>query len=494
MYLWKGMNQMIKKQQEFVMSKFQELYEIIIPKDNFLRQLNDLVDFSFIFDELLNNYSVDMGRGAKDPIMLFKYLLLKTIYELSDEDVVARTLYDMSFKYFLNLAPEEINLIHPSTLTKFRKLRLKDMNLLDLLIKKTVEIAIAKGILMSKTVIVDATHTKARFNQKSAQEVLLGRAKSLRMEIYSVDSELKERLPQKVTTDKLEDIIGYCQDLVNVVESTPKISVYVKVKQRLNYLNEAIVDDLEQLSISKDEDARVGHKTSDSFFFGYKTHIAMSEERIITGAVVTTGEKTDGKELQGLIEKSQNAGMIVEEIIGDTAYSEKGNLDYAKENKIKLISKLHPMVSNGARKREEEFQFNKDAGLFVCPAGHMAIKKACQGKKQTKRNQYTTYFFDVNKCRCCSLRHGCYKDGSKSKTYSVSMKCDIHKDQMIFQETEYFKEQSRKRYMIEAKNSELKHQHGYDVASSSGLINMQMQGALTVFTVNMKRIIKLIAK
>lgn len=35
--------------------------------------------------------------------------------------------------------------------------------------------------------------------------------------------------------------------------------------------------------------------------------------------------------------------------------------------------------------------------------------------------------------------------------------------------------------MIEAKNSELKHQHGYDVASSSDLIDMQMQGALNSF-------------
>lgn len=45
--------------------------------------------------------------------------------------------------------------------------------------------------------------------------------------------------------------------------------------------------------------------------------------------------------------------------------------------------------------------------------------------------------------------------------------------------------------MIEAKNSELKHQHGYDVSTSSGLISMQMQGALSIFTGNIKRIIKL---
>jgi hypothetical protein len=42
----------------------------------------------------------------------------------------------------------------------------------------------------------------------------------------------------------------------------------------------------------------VGHKTADSSFFGYKTHIAMNEERIITAAVITTGEKGDGKQLQ----------------------------------------------------------------------------------------------------------------------------------------------------------------------------------------------------
>ncbi|EQB88681.1 transposase, partial [Clostridium sp. BL8] len=50
---------------------------------------------------------------------------------------------------------------------------------------------------------------------------------------------------------------------------------------------------------------------------------------------------------------------------------------------------------------------------------------------------------------------------------------------------------SEERYKIEAKNSEMKHRHGYDVASASGLIGMQMQGALTIFTVNLKRILSL---
>ena len=45
---------------------------------------------------------------------------------------------------------------------------------------------------------------------------------------------------------------------------------------------------------------------------------------------------------------------------------------------------------------------------------------------------------------------------------------------------------------MQIKNSELKHRHGYDVASSSGLVGMEMQGAMAIFVVNLKRIVKLI--
>lgn len=45
---------------------------------------------------------------------------------------------------------------------------------------------------------------------------------------------------------------------------------------------------------------------------------------------------------------------------------------------------------------------------------------------------------------------------------------------------------------IEAKNSELKHRPGHDKASSSELIGMEIQGALAIFTVSVKRILKLL--
>ena len=137
---------MVDQQQKLVLSPYMEIYDLVIPKDNLLRQINELVDFGFVYDELIEKYCLNNGRNAVPPITMFQYLLLKSIYDLSDADVVERSKYDMSFKYFLDMAPEE-TVINPSSLTKFRKLRLKDMNLLDLLISKTVQIGKRAGIL-----------------------------------------------------------------------------------------------------------------------------------------------------------------------------------------------------------------------------------------------------------------------------------------------------------------------------------------------------------
>ena len=72
---------------------------------------------------------------------------------------------------------QKTSVINPSSLTKFRKLRLQDMNLLDMLIAKTVQIALDKGIIKSKSIIVDATHTKSRYNQKKPREALQDQSK-----------------------------------------------------------------------------------------------------------------------------------------------------------------------------------------------------------------------------------------------------------------------------------------------------------------------------
>lgn len=404
---------MISNQETFNLSPYMTIYDIVVPKDNMLRKINELVDFSFVLEELKTKYCLDNGRNAIPPIRMFKYLLLKAIFDVFDVDLVERSKYDMSFKYFLGMAPED-DVIDSSSLTKLRRLRLQDVSLLDMLIGKTDEIALEKNIIKSKTIIVDATHTKARYNQKSPKEFLQEKSKHTRKAVYQFDKSMKEKFPKNNTPNEVKDELVYCEKLIASIENKPQIAQLPAVKGKLNVLKEAVEDTQEHLNYSTDTDARVGHKTADSSFFGYKTPLAISNGRIITAAVVTTGEKSDGHYLQELIEKSKVTG------IADTAYSGKNNLLYTKEQDIQLISKLNLMITQNGRANGKGFDFNKDAGLFVCPAGHLAKRKSKKPDSHPGAGARMVYFFDVEKCKVCPLREGCFKEGAKTKTYLKS--------------------------------------------------------------------------
>jgi len=89
------------------------------------------------------------------------------------------------------------------------------------------------------------------------------------------------------------------------------------------------------------------------------------------------------------------------------------------------------------------------------------------------------------------LREGCYKDGAKSKTYSVSLKSREYSDQLEYEQTDEFKTYRRKRYAIESKNNQLKNTYGLARNKTSDLKGMTLQIVMAIIAVNLKRIISL---
>ncbi len=175
-------------------------------------------------------------------------------------------------------------------------------------------------------------------------------------------------MPPKNIENDLDKELEYCNKLAKCIEDEASLVGIPTVKEKLNLLKETTQDTDEQMIFSKDADAKTGHKSADSSFFGYKTHIAMSEERIITAAVVTSGEKGDGPELPKLLAMSQENGMEVDTIIGDAAYSGKENLKIALEQDIKIVARLNPSITQGFRKDEDKFVITKmPTYLFVLP-------------------------------------------------------------------------------------------------------------------------------
>lgn len=59
--------------------------EDLVPLGHFLRKLDALVDFLFIYDEVRGLYCVDNGRLGIDPVVLVKYLLVGYLYGIESE-------------------------------------------------------------------------------------------------------------------------------------------------------------------------------------------------------------------------------------------------------------------------------------------------------------------------------------------------------------------------------------------------------------------------
>ena len=492
---------MLGDYQQTRLSEYARIYDILIPRDHIFRRMNEEIDFSFVRKELQDKYSVGMGRSAEDPVRMFKYLMLKAMHPASDEDLVKRAYTDMSYKFFLGLNPED-DVIDSSLLSKFRRQRLQDVDLLSLLISKSVAMAIEKGIIKRKSdIIVDATHELAKsitykpldFLRRMAGQILKA------CEPFWGNDFSKDGLPTCDDQSDLVVMMGYCNSLVEFLENCGLAQIPA-VENKVGLLKEGIEDMAHLSYVAKDKDARLGSKGPGRGFFGYKAHIGMTPESIVVAAAVTSGEVGDGEFLIPLVEQAKQNGIEVESAIADAAYSSKENLEALKED-VQVIAPVNPIITQGLRKGADTgFHYNKDADTYMCPAGELAYyayyqkpqpkKFDANGKlKRSYKNAQINYFFNVKKCQECPLREGCYK-GGKYKTYTVTILSDTHKEQIEFEKTPEFKQKMKKRKRIEPLNAHLKNDLGMKQNISYGIESMTMQTAVAIYMSNIQKIMK----
>lgn len=248
---------------------------------------------------------------------------------------------------------------------------------------------------------------------------------------------------------------------------------------------------LVELQNGFDQDAKIGHKSKTDDFFGYKNHIAVTEEeQLITALEVTDGNAADTKSFKALVDKTTRNGVEINEVIGDTAYSGVKNLEHAKSLGINVISKLNPRVGS-IEKSDNYVFFNKDANTYECKNGCLATTKKC-GYHKKNGSQKIEFSFSATDCKKCPYFKKCV--GKKTNPYRricETIMLPIYDEQKKFQETEYFKERYRRRGIIEGKNADLKQNCGLKRTHGTGLHAMKIQAFLTVFTANVRKITRL---
>jgi transposase len=481
------------KDKDMQLSIYSVLYNKI-PKNHKLKLLKDEIDFSFINKALEQTYCKYYGRPAKEPELMVKLLVLQYLYNLSDERVVEDASLNLAYMYFLGINPED-DLPHPSLLTKFRKNKLEGNLTVDEVIAEVVRQCVEKGILEGSGISIDTTHTEANTFKCTAERVMKRFAKKIFKTVEKECGEVPKEINQEIPNYKdienhkeaKETMKSYLEETIQKVEETISVENSPKVKKLLDNAKTIFKDPkfMEQKGVRSivDQDARVGHKSKTSHFFGYKTEFMITtEDRIITAVHVDNGAYVDGKKFDDLLALTKKCGVKIGEVFGDKAYFRKPILDKIKE----VEAKAYIPVSEMAYKIDEDlYSYNKDSDEWFCVQGNNTIRK--YHKKGKNREAYR-YYFEKENCQNCPMRDICITGKTVGKVLEVGINTPEFYQYSQEQKTEKFKEVYRKRACQEWKNGEMKNFHGLDRARGYGLKSMALQAKLTALAVNLKRI------
>lgn len=246
------------------------VYEQVVPKNHFLRQLAELIDWKSLTEGLVEHYKggAEYGSVPYHPATLLKMLLISYLYNLSERATEMFVADSLAARYFVGIAANEPVPDH-STLSVFRDriLQRGGVEAYEELFRGIVRQAKEKGIKFGSIQVVDATHSLA--------DVDVWRE--------------KERQGKG----------GQPRD--------PDASWGSKGKRKVE------VGEGKSVEVNK-------------AFLGYKTHLSLNAgSGIITSLWGTTGRATDGKQFAVLVEKDEGVGVDAEGYTGDRGYDDGEN-------------------------------------------------------------------------------------------------------------------------------------------------------------------------
>lgn len=76
----------------------------LVPQDHLLRLIDQAIDWSFIYDLVIDKYSADNGRPSMDPVMLIKIPFIQYLYGIrSMRQTVKEINVNVAYRWFLGL-------------------------------------------------------------------------------------------------------------------------------------------------------------------------------------------------------------------------------------------------------------------------------------------------------------------------------------------------------------------------------------------------------
>ena len=334
-----------------------------------LRQVKQLVDFDFIYQEVAPSYGVN-GHVSIPPPVILKLMLLLIFYNVRSERELMATLPErLDWLWFIGFDLDDAIPDH-SVLSKARSRW--GTAAFKHFFERLVCQCVAAGLVDGAKLFMDSSLIQADASNHS---------------IIALNS-LKSRLNR------------HYQELEARLEELPEDG---KGKGTLNQTHLSTTD----------PDASLVSKGKVRSQLSFKVHRAVDGHReVITATEVTSGAVNEGHLLPELLEQhTENTQGQVKVVVADSQYGTIKN--YLECHDRGLEAHIPPFKdgqnSNG-KFSEEAFSYDPEDDVYLCPAGQRLRRT-----RYDRNHETFQYQGQAKICKACSLRQQC-TDAKRGRT------------------------------------------------------------------------------
>lgn len=196
---------MLRQQREKQQRMNLVIMEQLVPEDHFLRKVDKVVDFSFIYDLCAPLYCAGNGRPAIDPEILFRMLLVGYLYGIKSEVRMEEEInYNIAYKWFCGLDLTE-KAPDATTISQNRRRRFRDNNIPEQIFNEILRQCIAKGLVGGAILYTDSTHIKAKANKHKKKLITVEQTPKAYMEELDEQIDLDRKVLGKKPLDRDDD-------------------------------------------------------------------------------------------------------------------------------------------------------------------------------------------------------------------------------------------------------------------------------------------------
>jgi len=420
----------------------------LIPDDHILKQVDKILDLSWLRSEVADTYSQTMGRHSIDPQAALRLMLAGYFQNIiHDRKLMREAQVNLAIRWFAGFRLDE-KLPDHSSLTKIRQRwgaeRFKRI------FQRTVKACMDAGLVNGETVHIDSTLIRADVSWDS-------------LTTEYADKVFKENQAEDGDAD------ADSSDSLNSYSRTGK------PKKRS----------------TTDPDATL---TTSSHTFrmepSFKQHTAVDDlSGVILDVKTTTGEASEGKELLEQINRiEETTGKKVKAVTADMAYAHTENYSQLEHRGTEAVIPVQPLSVKSRVIPIHRFKYDAQNQIGRCPRGKIL-------KRSSRTEKGWVYRATTKDCGNCPLRSRCISSTAKVRIFLIidGYESLLRARRRWLKRDEDIQDKYRRhKWRVEGIHGEAKTQHGLRRAVRRGLANVSIQVYLTAMVMNLKRLAALL--